>query len=409
MGLLDKKVASAVKAELNKIKSENPYEYDNLLTPDRREALRSLFTRNMLVNSIWYSGDDLALMKLYEQDLPAFKIGQKQSDELNYFWAQPTTGMNTRKVHSGIPQLISEKMVDLLLSNGYEYRVYKDDDYEKEDEDNQERLDKILEYNSFDVQLPESIETESWGGGTAFKLSNNMKFKYPIIEVIQPEEYEPTIEAGRIVEDIFIHYFDRNSTNYKLKEYYGVDDKGGYIKYKLFKYVNGDWIEAKLTELEETKNLNDISFPGVFEKFSLYKPNKLPNSEFRGSRLGESDYSGSHGLFDALDEIVSTLVQEFRDGKIKNFWPSDLLPIDPITKAQYMPPTLKKDFTTYNNGVGEKERPSAPTMIQGDIHSEKYLESYKQLLETVLNNAGLSPQSIGVTGLESTAASEESQ
>ena len=48
-------------------------------------------------------------------------------------------------------------------------------------------------------------------------------------------------------------------------------------------------------------------------------------------------------------------------------------------------------------------------MKQGDIHSEKYLESYKKLLETIVNNAGLSPQTLGVTGLDSTAASEESQ
>ena len=60
-------------------------------------------------------------------------------------------------------------------------------------------------------------------------------------------------------------------------------------------------------------------------------------------------------------------------------------------------------------GIGEKEKPSEPIQVQGEIHSEKYIESYKKLIETALNNAGLSPQSIGVTGLESTAASEESQ
>ena len=37
-----------------------------------------------------------------------------------------TTGLNIRKIHSGLPQLISEKMVDLLLSNGYEFNVLKD-------------------------------------------------------------------------------------------------------------------------------------------------------------------------------------------------------------------------------------------------------------------------------------------
>ena len=104
------------------------------------------------------------------------------------------------------------------------------------------------------------------------------------------------------------------------------------------------------------------------------------------------------------------MVQEFRDGKIKNFWPSNLLPTDPLDNNKtYLPPALKKDFIVYTSGIGEKEQPDKVEQVQGDIHSEKYLESYKKLLETIVNNAGLSPQTLGVTGLDSTAASEESQ
>jgi len=402
-------ITSRVDKYINKLKSEHPYEYDSLLTPDRMEQLQSRFTRNMLINSAWYAGNDLELKQLYEKDLKAFKLHKKTSDELNYFWAQPTDGTNIRKIHSGIPQLITEKMVDLLLSNGYEYTVYKDKELTERDDDVQDRLENILLDNNFAMQLQEGIETESWSGGVAFKLSFNKRFKYPIIEVIQPEDYEPVIEAGRIVEDIFIKYFSRKHGNFKLKERYGIDTSGGFIKYELYRHTNGDWVDAKLSDLDETKDLKDTSFKGIFEKFSIYKPNKLPNSEFRGSRLGESDYSGSQGLFDALDEVISAMIQEFRDGKIKNFWPSNLLPVDPTTNKQYMPPTLKKDFIVYNSGIGEKEKASKPELVQGEIHSEKYLSTYMKLMESILNNAGLSPQTVGLTGLESTAASEESQ
>jgi len=405
MGIIGK----AVEKYLNKKTEENPYEYNTILTPDRMEKLRDRFTRNMLINSVWYGGNDLALKGLYERDLKSFRIGTFTSEDLNYFWAQQTSGTNIRKMHSGIPQLISEKMVDLILSNGYEYLVYKDADEKEEDEDNQKRLELILEDNMFEVLLQEAIETESWSGGVAIKLSTNVALPYPIIEIIQPEEYEPTVVAGRIVADTFITYFNRNNSSYKFKEKYGVDEKGGYIKYSLERLVGDNWVGANLTDIEETKDYEDNYFPGVMEKFSIYKPNKLPNSEFRGSRLGESDYSGSHGLFDGIDEVISAMVQEFRDAKIKNFWPSNLLPTDPQTNMQYLPPTLKKDFITLTVGIGEKEKPTKPEQIQGDIHTEKYVQSYTKLIEGVLNNAGLSPQSIGVTGLESTAASEESQ
>jgi hypothetical protein len=409
MGLLTKAVSREVNRELKRLKGQSPYEYDALMSPNKTEALRDRFTRSMLINSVWYNGSDIDLKQLYQRDLATFKIGTVTTDELNYFWAQPTEGMNIRKIHSGIPQLISEKMVDLIKSNGYEYVVYQDKDLTERDDDNQERLESILEDNYFESMLDEAIETASWSGGVAFKWSTREGMPYPILEVIQPEEYEPRVESGRIVEDIFIKYFMRDNSLYKLKERYGIDANGGYIRYEMYRKTETGWSEANLTDIEETKDLEDIQFTNVYEKFSLYIPNKLPNSEFRGSRLGESDYSGSHGLFDAIDEVISTMVQEFRDGKIKNFWPSDLLPVDPTSKQQYLPPALKKDFITYNSGIGEKERPTKPEMMQGDIHSEKYIETFKKLIEQVLNNAGLSPQTIGVTGLESTSASEESQ
>lgn len=405
MGLLDKAVAKAV----HKIKSDGEYEYNIFIAPARHEALRDRFTRTMMINATWYGGNDLELKQLYERDLKSFKIGSFTSDELNYFWAQNTEGTNVRKIHSGIPQLISEKMVDLILANGYEYNVYKDDEFETRDDDNQQRLDNILRYNNFSLLLPEAIETESWAGGVAIKLSANTKYDYPIIEIIQPEEYEPVMEAGRIVGDIFVKYFVRNKETYKLKEYYGVDEQGGFIRYSMYHRVGEEWMEASLKDVKETENLEDITFPGLFKKFSIYKPNKLPNSEFKGSKLGESDYSGSQGLFDAIDETLSAMVQEFRDGKIKNFWPSNLLPTDPTTNQQYIPPALKKDFVIYKGGIGQGEQPQKIEQVQGEIHSDKHLETYKKLIETVLNNSGLSPQSIGVTGLESVSASEESQ
>ena len=157
MGIIDKKIEKY----FDKMKKESPYEYDFLMTPSKHEALNDRFTRSMLINSVWYSGNDLALKRLYERDLPAFKISEMTSEELNYFWAQSTEGLNIRKIHSGIPQLISEKMVDLIKSNGYEFNVYEDETYEKRDDENQLRLENILEDNNFDLWLQEAIETAS--------------------------------------------------------------------------------------------------------------------------------------------------------------------------------------------------------------------------------------------------------
>ena len=242
MGILTSSIRKELNRELKRLKGESPYEYNSLLTPDKMEALRDRFTRAMLINSVWYGGSDIELKQLYQKDLKAFKIASVTTDELNYFWATNTDGLNVRKIHSGIPQLISEKMVDLIKSNGYEITLYQDDDKTNRDDENQLRLEYMLDDNMFDVLFDESIETASWAGGVAFKLSTKTGYDWPILEVIQPEEYEPRVEAGRIVEDTFIKYFVRGNTTYKLKERYGIDDIGGYIHYELYQLINDTWI-----------------------------------------------------------------------------------------------------------------------------------------------------------------------
>ena len=415
MGLFGfKSFDDKVYKSLSKLKDNGQYEYDHILAPSYLDLLRNQFTREMLINSVWYSANDLRLKQLYEKDLSAIKVSTVSSDELNYFWAQPTGDLGIRKIHSGLPQLIASKMADIIMGNGYSRKVYKDKELKEQDDILQERLDTILEFNNEHEQLQSAMETESWGGGVAFKLAfipNSTLLKYPVIEVIQPDEYEPVIFMGRIVGDIFIKYIEENKNVYKLKEHYGTDEDGTFIKFSLWKY-NKDvesWSEVDIKSCQETKDLEDWRYDGFYEKFSIYKPNKTPNSLFKGSKLGESDFSGCHGLFDAYDETLSSLVQEFRDGKIKNFWPSNLLPTDPTTQKQYLPATLKKDFMVFTSGIGEKEKPVKPEMIQGDIHAEKYISSARMQLELICNNCGLSPQTLGITGLDSTAASADSQ
>lgn len=368
------------------------------------------YNKRLEENSVWYSGIDTELRRYYLNYAPSANRSGYSSDESNYFWTRNSEETNVRAIHSGIPQLISEKMVDLLVGNGFSIRANIKGIVE--DKETQERLDLILKDNKFNQLIQEAIETESWSGGVAFKLTLHKRFKLPVIEVIQPENYEPVIVAGRIVEDIFKVFYSVDNKEYKLHEIYGADESGAYIKYKLFvknPTLDSTWTEISLNKLTATKDLKDYHIPGIKNKLSIYKPNKLPNSEFRGSKLGESDYSGSYGAFDGIDEILSTWIQEFRDGKISKFWPENLLPIDENSKTT-LPNQLKKDFIMFNPGISQQaQSQTTPLILQAELNTDKHETSLKKWMELVLNNAGLSPVTIGVTGLESTAASESSQ
>ena len=366
-------------------------------------------TRRVLENSVWYSGIEQDLEWFYTRQAPKFYRKGQQNESINYFWAQ--TDQDFRKVHSGFPQLICEKMADLITSSGYEIKVEG-----KDEEVLQEKLDNLLEDNKVRELIIKSIETESWSGGVAWKISYNpMISEYPIIEMWQPENYTNVTICGRIIEDIFYTYYTKNNTKYRLSEIYGVDKtKGAYIDYKLER-ITADggneyskWVVAPMSDLEQTADLKKITFDGYFKRLSLYKANKLPNSEFRYSNLGESDFAGSYGAFDAVDEIMSTWIQEFRDGKLVRYFPEEMIPKTTTGKSNLTNDFKRKHVITSDSPIEgiDKQRIQYE---QGEIRTEKHLESYKAWVMNILNNAGLSPLTVGATGLESIDASAESQ
>jgi len=385
--------------------------YNPLLVTMKTEYNDKHMTRRLLENSILYSGIEQDLAHFYRREAPKFYRHGQQSESLNYFWAN--TNDDFRKIHSGFPQLMCEKMVDLIIGNGFNLTVEG-----KNQEELQEELDCLLKDNKISGLMSKGIETESWSGGVAWKMTHNpLISKYPIIESWQPENYTNIVISGRVVEDIFFTYYEQGTNKYRLSEMYGVGEKGAYIDYKLEQLqfnskgqatADATWVNVPLTKLEQTKKLKRLDFVGYFKRLSLYKPNKLPNSEFRYSILGESDFAGSYGAFDGVDEILSTWIQEFRDGKLVRYFPDELVPKNASGKST-LPDDFKRNHILYEDSPSENVDKQKIMYMQGDVRTEKHLESYKIWVTQIINNAGLSPLTVGITGLESIDASSESQ
>ena len=145
-----------------------------------------------------------------------------------------------------------------------------------------------------------------------------------------------------------------------------------------------------MSKLEQTRDLKKIVFKGYFKRLSLYKPNKLPNSEFRQCTLGESDYSGSYGAFDSIDEILSTMVQEYRDGKLNRYFPDEYVPKNGNGEAN-LPDDFKVQHIIYADSPSDNVDKQKIIWEQGNLQTDKHMESYKIWVAQVLNNAGLSP------------------
>lgn len=360
----------------------------------------------MLEHQVWFSAEQAKIEEFYK--IHAAKLHGKTgtNDRMGWFWAISPANPSEEsvRIHTGIPRLISKKMADILLNNGYNFSVEKDKGNKRHS-----RLEEILKANDFDSKLAQLIEMNSWSGGTAIKISIDPMFDEPIIEVADPRSYEPVIYRNRIIADKFtMNYTDADENSYELVETYGTDANGAYITYRLYKIGDGKREQVPLTTLEETKMLVDVKIKGLKHKLSYYIPNRLPNSELYSSVLGESDYAGSTGLFNALDEVFSTYQQEFRDSKLNRYFPSNYLMLDPQTGEYKRENAMKTNHIMYSTGISEDIQGKV-LYEQGELRSDKHEQAYKTVLMSVCNSAGLSPLTLGITGLESIMASAESQ
>lgn len=344
-----------------------------------------LFEKRLHEFSVWYSGDVGKLRYYYKyffskQSLLTIDNTFYAYDDINFFWQKSTEKI--RKIHTGIPQLICSTMATLLFSNGYEI-------HDKENEQS-EVLEAILKENNFTQLLSTGAETESWAGFFAFKISLDTELsEYPILEVVQPENIEIREKRGRIYEILFLSYYTKNKKGYCLHECYGK----GYITYSLYEESSKKDKEIPLTTLEETKDLVDITFD---ENIILaeYKPNKLPNSEFRGTLIGESDYSGLTGEFDALDEIISQWIEDIRKGRLTRYIPENLVPKDDKGRSKPFDDFVA-DYEIFQADLGEG-KDNRIVSVQSDVDVDRYIKSYETILLAVLQKTGLSPSTIGV-------------
>ena len=139
---------------------------------------------------------------------------------------------------------------------------------------------------------------------------------------------------------------------------------------------------------------------------AVLKNNTATNTQFKGAPYGVSDYNNSQSLFNSMDEVLSQMMTAIRFARPKRFISEDLLQNTPTgRKAQF------DDFET-DYEIVQSDPDNASQQYQqfdSSIDVEVYKQAYVTLIQQALNNAGLSPTSVGLTGLEAIAASADSQ
>ena len=307
------------------------------------------FETNAIRNRIWYRGDGNELEQLYESLT-------EYADKYKFWASKSTPGMDMRKIHTGLPQLIVKVLTAIVLSDM--------NDFEFDSDKQEETWKSIEEQNHFRKKMEKALKEILYIGDGAFKVTiDTAVSEYPILEWYPGERIEIIYQRDRVHEVIFKTPYDVKGRRYVLNERYGY----GYI-------INELYLDEKLVDLkvlEQTGDLTDWQFD---RKIILAVPVYVYESAKYEGR-GGSIYDGKLDSFDTFDEVWSQWMDAVRAGRARTYVPDCLVPKDPMTGEPMRPNPFDNRFFAGDNNMDEKGENKVQT-DQPVIPHDSYLASY---------------------------------
>lgn len=328
------------------------------------------FRTNVLRNRLWYRGDPSELDQFY-------KATANDAVAKSRFWAAvPSEDLAIRKIHSGLPAMVAERLSDIVIADL--------DGIVLETDEQTTSWKEIAEDNHFDELVGESIIDALVSGDGAFKITIDTDVtKYPIIEFYSGEQVEYKRTRNRLQEVIFYTDYSVKDKDYRLEETFG----RGSITYRL---LDAEGKDVPLTTVEEIKDLIDVTFLGDFIMAVPLSFFKSPKWDGRGKSL----YDSKSESFDALDEVISQWWDAIRGGRVQKYIPDDMVPKNPETGAPMKPNPFDNQFIRIGSVMAEDAKGEIK-MVQPEIAYEAFVGSYASALDMCLQGV-ISPSTLGI-------------
>lgn len=328
------------------------------------------FQGNVLKNRIWYRGDPSELDQFFKQSVMDLVSKSR-------FWAAvPSEDLNIRKIHSGLPAMIVDRLSDIVVADV--------EGIELKGEELNKLWDEVSKDNDFNKLIGESIAETLVTGDGAFKISIDTDItSYPIIEFYSGERVDYTTKRGRVQEVLFYTNYSVENKDYRLQEAYGK----GYIKYTLY---SSDGKEVPLNTIPDTAEFQDTTFDGNFIMaipMMFFKSNKFDGR-------GKSIFDSKSDSFDALDEVISQWIDAIRDGRVNKYIPEDLIPKNPLNGELLKPNPFDNRFIKIGSSLAEDAK-NQIDLQQAAINYEAYVSSYSSAIDMCLQGI-ISPATLGI-------------
>ena len=363
----------------------------------------------MAEHDAWYSGDPERIAAFFGRITQTDTIGDG-SARWSRFWRRNQTARGQRSratLHVPVPGDIAAMNASMLF--GEEPKITIPEAHGEAKNADAEAAEKSLldlaDRAGLFARLSEAAEQCAAIGGVYLKIAwDQTVADVPIILPAQADTAVPEFSLGFLRAVTFYRVVRRVSGSnevWRWLERY----EPGFILNGLYKgsdtqlgeSVSLEAIEATAGKLPMIR-LADPTMLAV-----VYIPNMRPNRLYRGSPLGQSDYSGVEGIFDALDETYTSWMRDVRLAKGRLVVPQDYLnvtAVDGATRAAF--DADREVYSPIGSEPGEK---AGITITQFAIRSVEHEQTTTNLMIRAFESAGYNPQTFGINASGDTSAS----
>lgn len=115
---------------------------------------------NLIKNKLWYRGEAYELEQFFKN------ISSDPVNKARFWSAVPSENLSIRKIHSGMPAMIADRLSDIVVADI--------DSIEVTEEDANKVWEEIRKDNKFDDDIGDVLTKVLVSGDGAFKLSINI-------------------------------------------------------------------------------------------------------------------------------------------------------------------------------------------------------------------------------------------
>lgn len=367
----------------------------------------------------WYSGDPDELQRVYTRIdqrtthngvhiRPSQRRGGLVGMLARTFWGRPPATTEPRaKLHVPLAADIATVSAELLFAEPISVTHPQ--------KATQDKLNELVN-DRFMASLIEGAEACSALGGVYLRTvwDRDVRPEGPWVSAIHADAAIPVWSYGRLREVTFYRtlFEDGNSRVVRWLEKH---EKGAVFHGLYDGTLTTLGRAIPLTEMPETAPFAELvdQYGAIPTKIELltasYVPNARPNRLWRtdpaSAPLGRSDYAGVEGLFDAVDEVWSSLMRDIRLAKARIMVPDVYLQDQGAGQGASFDPE-QEVFRALKMLPGKDQAGSPITLAQFDIRVEEHIRAYTELVRTAVTTAGYSEQSFSQAGDVAITATE---